>query len=212
MIPLLQCFCAASYNGRLTTFLLIRHGLTDAVGHRLTGRLPGVHLSEIGRGQALRLPDRLARWKIDAVYSSPMERTMETAAPTAQHLQLPLVADIRLAEFDYGDWSGMTIGQLEPRDDWKRFVRLRSGTRAPKGESIFDVQARMMTALMELAEKHTGQTVAVFSHADAIRAVIMVVLGIPADHIQRIDIVPASISVVRFQDTFPLLLGVNLAP
>ena len=135
---------------------------------------------------------------------------METAAPTAEHLGLPITSDIRFAEFDYGDWSGMTIDQLTPREDWKRFVRLRSGTRAPNGESLAEVQARMLAVLMELAERHPQETVAVFSHADAIRAALMHVLGSPADHIQRIDIQPASISVVRLQETFPMVLGVNL--
>ena len=196
----------------MTNFLLIRHGLNDAVGHRLSGRLPGLHLNAVGLAQAAGLPERLAGWKIDAIYASPLERTVETAMPTAQHLGLPLETDIRFAEFDYGDWSGMTIEELTPRPDWKRFVRLRSGTRAPNGESITDVQARMMTALMELAEKFSMRTVAVFSHADAIRAVLMHVLGIPVDHIQRMDIQPASISVVRLQDAYPMVLGVNLAP
>lgn len=194
----------------MTNFLLIRHGLNDAVGHRLSGRLPGLHLNDVGRAQAAGLPARLAQWKIDAIYASPLERTMETAGPTAEHLGLPIWTDIRFAEFDYGDWSGMTIEQLTPREDWKRFVRLRSGTRAPHGESIAEVQARMLAALLELAEKHALQTIAVFSHADAIRAALMHVLGIPADHIQRIDIQPASISVVRLQETFPIVLGVNL--
>ncbi len=125
--------------------MLIRHGLTDAVGHRITGRLPGVHLNETGRGQAAALPDRLTRWKIDAIYSSPLERTLETAAPLAERLGMTVRPDIAFAEFDFGDWAGMLISELDEREDWKVFCRYRSSTRAPGGELITEVQTRMVT-------------------------------------------------------------------
>ncbi len=195
----------------MTTFLLIRHGLTDAVGHRLTGRLPGLHLNETGRRQAAGLPDRLARWKIDAIYSSPLERTQETSAPLSERLGLPVTLDIRLAEFDFGRWSGMTIAELEPRHDWQMFCKFRSGTRAPGGELIGEVEARMVTALDEFRGKHEGQTVAVFSHADAIKAALMSYLAVPTDFIHRLDIVPASISTVRLEEWGAVVAGMNLS-
>jgi probable phosphoglycerate mutase len=194
----------------LTTFLLIRHGLTDAVGLRITGRLPGVHLNEIGRGQAARLPARLSKWKIDAIYSSPLERARETAAPTAEQLGYRVEPEIAFAEFDFGAWSGTLIAELEQRDDWKRFCRLRSSLRAPGGEMLPEVAIRFVTALQSLAEKHPDRIVAVFSHADAIKAALMHSLPIPLDNIQRLEIQPASISVLRWQEWGPMVLGVNL--
>src|ERR1700722_8141815 len=132
---------------RLTTFLLIRHGLTDAVGHRITGRLPGVPLNDTGRQQAVRLPDRLAKWKVDAIYSSPLERAQETAGPVADRPGPTVQLDISFAEFDFGQWSGALIADLEQRDDWKRFSRFRSSLRAPGGEMLPEVAIRFVSAL-----------------------------------------------------------------
>lgn len=189
---------------------MIRHGLTDAVGHRITGRLPGLHLNSTGRAQAERLPDRLAAWQIDAIYSSPLERTVETATPTAKHLGLEVHTDISFAEFDFGDWSGELLSDLDKRDDWKLFNQFRSGTRAPGGELITEVQTRMVSALSRLRSEHPNQTVAVFSHADAIKALLMHYLAIPLDHIQRLEIQPVSISVVRLEPWGPVIGSINL--
>jgi probable phosphoglycerate mutase len=193
----------------LTTFLLIRHGLTDAVGHRITGRLPGVHLNDVGRGQAARLPSRLAKWKIDAICSSPLERARETASPVAEKLGLSVQTDISFAEFDFGEWSGMLIAELDQRDDWKRFCRFRSILRAPGGEMLTEVATRFVSALQGLAGKHPDRIVAIFSHADAIKAALMQYLPIPLDNLHRFDISPASISIVRLQEWGPMVLGMN---
>ncbi|MBV8818273.1 MAG: histidine phosphatase family protein [Acidobacteriaceae bacterium] len=193
----------------MTNFLLIRHGLTDAVGYRITGRLPGVHLNETGRLQAAALPDRLKQWKIDAVYSSPLERTLETAGPLAQRLGLPVQSDIAFAEFDFGEWSGMLIEELDKRHDWKMFHTFRSGTRAPGGELLTEVQTRFVDALLRLEAKHRGGTVAIFSHADAIKAALLHYFAAPVDSLPRLQIEPASISILRLEEWGPLILGVN---
>lgn len=180
------------------------------MGYRITGRLPGVHLNETGRGQAARLPARLSKWKIDAIYSSPLERARETAAPLAGQLGLMVQPDISFAEFDFGEWSGALISHLEQRDDWQRFSRFRSSLRAPGGEMLTEVATRFVSALQSLAEKHPEQTVAVFSHADAIKAALMHYLPIPLDNIHRLDVQPASISILRLLDRGPMVLGMNL--
>ena len=194
----------------MTTFLLIRHGLTDAVGHRITGRLPGVHLNDVGRAQAARLPARLSKWKIDAIYSSPLERAQETAAPAAEQLGLSVGIDIAFAEFDFGQWSGTPITELDQRDDWKRFCRFRSSLRAPGGEMLTEVETRFVGAVQSLADKHPDRIVAVFSHADAIKAALMHYLSIPLDNLHRFDISPASISILRLQDSGPMVMGMNV--
>lgn len=196
----------------MTTFLLIRHGHTDAIGHRITGRLPGVYLNETGRQQAANLPERLKPWKIDAIYASPLERTMETASPLAHRLGLPVNPEMAFAEFDFGKWSGALISELDQREEWRTFCRFRSSTRAPEGEMITEVQTRMVTALGELSRKHPAQIVAVFSHSDAIKAALMHYLPMPIDNIHRIEIYPASLSIVRLHEWGPVISGINLAP
>jgi len=193
----------------MTTFLLIRHGLTDAVGHQITGRLPGVHLNETGRKQAAELPQRLARWKISAIYSSPLERALETATPAAAQMKLPIQQSAALSEVDFGDWSGHTLDDLNQRPEWRAYNTFRSATRAPHGELMLEVQTRMVEELTRLAALHPDQYVACFSHADAIRATLCHFLGMPLDLIHRLEIRPASITLVRLMEWGPQILLVN---
>lgn len=193
----------------MTTFLLIRHGLTDAVGKQITGRLPGVHLNETGRKQAEELPQRLARWKIAALYSSPLERALETARPTAAQLKLEIQKTPALSEVDFGDWSGQTLDDLNQMPEWRMYNTFRSATRAPHGELMLEVQSRMVDELMRLAKGHPDQIVACFTHADSIRATLAHFLGTPLDLIHRLEVRPASINVVRLAEWGPQVLLVN---
>lgn len=193
----------------MTTFLLIRHGLTDAVGKTITGRLPGVRLNEIGRKQADELYARLGRWKIDAIYSSPLERALETAAPTARRLKLDVTRSELLSEVDFGEWSGKSLDELGQLQAWKLYNTFRSSTRAPGGEMMLEVQARMVEQLNRCAREHPDKTLALFSHADAIRAALVHFLGMPIDLLHRIEVRPASINVVRLAEWGPQVLLVN---
>ena len=99
----------------MTTFLLIRHGLTDAVDHRLAGIAPGTHLNEIGRTQAERLVEQLRNVPLTAIVSSPLERTRETADPLARDRGLPVETNAAFLEYDVGAWTGMPSGSTRPR-------------------------------------------------------------------------------------------------
>src|SRR4029077_21057833 len=102
----------------MTTVLLVRHGHTDAAGKRLTGWSPGVHLNETGREQAERLVERLDGIRVDAIYSSPLERCRETAAPLARPRRLRVNVRRRLIETGYGEWTGRSIAQLRKTKLW----------------------------------------------------------------------------------------------
>jgi probable phosphoglycerate mutase len=193
----------------MTTFLLIRHGMTDAVGKTITGRLPGVHLNEAGQRQADDLPSRLKRWKIDAIYSSPLERALETAAPAARILGLKVMMSEALSEVDFGEWSGRSLAELDQLPEWRLYNTFRSCTRAPGGELATEVQTRMVEQLTRYSRQHPDQIVAVFSHADAIRLALVHFLGMPIDLMHRIEIRPASISAVRLAEWGPQVLLMN---
>ncbi|MGA3023723.1 MAG: histidine phosphatase family protein [Bryobacteraceae bacterium] len=193
----------------MTTFLLIRHGMTDAVGKTITGRFPGVHLNEIGQKQAADLAVRLRLWKIDAIYSSPLERAVETAAPTARRLRLNVMKSEALSEVDFGEWSGRTLEELNQLPEWRLFNTFRSSTRAPGGELATEVQTRMVEQLTRYSRQHPDQTVAVFSHADAIRLTLAHFLGMPIDLMHRLEIRPASVSALRLAEWGPQVLLMN---
>jgi probable phosphoglycerate mutase len=193
----------------VTTFYLVRHALCDAVGTSLAGRAPGMPLNAEGRAQAARLADRFRELPLDAVYTSPVERARETASAIAAVRALtPVVLDA-LIEFDVGDWTGASIASLAGDPVWTRFNSFRSGTSAPGGELAAQMQARVVAALIELRDSAPTAAIAVVSHSDVLRAALAYFLGVPIDLAHRIEIEPASVTVLALDEWGPRLLSLN---
>jgi probable phosphomutase (TIGR03848 family) len=188
--------------------LLLRHAVTEQTGARLSGWTPGLHLSEEGRRQAQELAERLAPVPIDALYSSPLERCQETAAALAEARGLKLETLEDLGEVRYGDWTGRELKQLARERLWRLVQATPSAARFPDGESLFEMQARAVLAVERLREAHPGQTVAVCSHGDVIKAVACHYLGSHLDLFQRLVVSPASLSAVAFGPV-PYLVRLN---
>jgi probable phosphomutase (TIGR03848 family) len=182
----------------MTTLLLIRHGDNPMVGKRLAGRLPDVHLNERGKQQAEQLAQALGKAPIKAIYSSPLERAVETAQPLARALNLPITVAPGLIELAYGDWQGKSLKQLGRYRLWKVVQEKPSEMRFPKGESFIEVQQRASAEVDRIAAAHEeGDLVACFSHGDIIRLLIAHYLGMPLDLFQRVSASTASITVVH---------------
>jgi probable phosphomutase (TIGR03848 family) len=180
----------------MTTILLIRHGENGFVGKRMAGRLPDVHLNENGRRQADEVAQALARAPIRAIYSSPMERARETAAPLAQVLGLEVQIVPGLNELDMGEWQGRTLKQLRRLKAWKTIQTQPSAFRFPGGASFAEAQAHAAAELQAIAARHPEDLVACFTHADVIRLVTAYFLGLPLDSFQRLGADTASLTVV----------------
>ena len=193
----------------MTTFLLIRHGLTDAVGQLMTGHRAGVHLNAIGRDQAAGLPPRLGNVPLAAIYASPLERTCETAQAIADARGLRVQIDKRFIEVDFGDWSGRRFADLATDPHWQLYNSFRGVTRPPHGESLLDIQKRTVAALLDLQDRHRDGVVAVVSHADTLRAILLYFLGMPVDFVLRLELSPARISVLQLGAGAPRVLQVN---
>lgn len=193
----------------MTTFLLIRHGETDWVGKALAGHLPGISLNQTGREQAESLVTRLHAHRIDAICTSPLQRTRETAEPLGRALKLPVHIKPRLIELDFGDWTGCQLTELTNDAHWQRFNTLRSITRAPNGELMLEVQTRMIDELEDLRLEYPDQTVAIFSHQDTIKAAVAHCLGMPMECFFRFQVDPASVTVLRLADWGPQLITLN---
>jgi probable phosphoglycerate mutase len=193
----------------MTRFFLIRHASTDAVGKRLAGRTAGVHLNEEGRAQAQRLAERLAASSISAIYSSPLERALETAAPLADVLGLQASISNDFIEIDFGEWTNYAIEDVMKDERFKHFNSFRSCTRIPGGETMLEAQARMIAGLEKLRLEHRGQTVAIVSHGDLVKAAVAYYAGIHLDLFQRIEIDPASVSIITVYDETARILQVN---
>jgi probable phosphoglycerate mutase len=176
----------------------------------LPGRVPGLHLSDRGRAQAERVAERLAGLPVDGIYSSPLERTRETAEPTAARTGLEVNQDAGLLECDKGDWTGAAIAEVAVLPEWQTVQHNPSAFRFPNGESFQEMQSRIVGALEVLGTVHAGGVVVCFSHADPIKAAVAHALGTPLDLFQRIVISPGSVSAISFSDgQEPAVLTVN---
>jgi probable phosphoglycerate mutase len=222
-----------------TLVLLVRHGTTPTTGQVLPGRAAGLHLAESGQSQAGTVAERLASWataprstgqrsthrrrsprpaepetpepasRIAAVYSSPLERTRETAAPIARALGLKVQVDRGLIECDFGEWTGAKLKDLMKKPEWSTVQRYPSGFRFPSGESFAGMQARMVDALGAIRGRHPGQAVVAVSHADPIKAAVAEAMGSHLDLFQRIVISPCSVTAISYGAFGPMVLAVN---
>lgn len=193
-----------------TTLLLVRHGENDWVSSKkLAGRTPGVHLNDKGQGQARRLAARLAAWPLAAIYSSPLERCRETAEIVAAPHRLPVLIHQGVLEADYGDWQGQSFETLTKEPLWRVIQSTPSFAQFPGGETMRGMQQRMVDALHEIADRHTGQVVCVCSHADPIKAALAHFLGSHFDLFQRIHISTGSASVLLLGEHGPRVLRLN---
>ncbi|MDQ3660897.1 MAG: histidine phosphatase family protein [Actinomycetota bacterium] len=196
----------------MTVFYFVRHGVTAHTGHKLSGWMPGIHLTDEGRHQADATAGMLASVPFKAIYSSPIDRTMETAAPIARLHGLEIVKAPNLGEVEYGKWSNRTFKTLVKTRLWEKVQRYPSGVRFPEGETLREVQTRAVEEVEEIAARHRKQIVCCVSHADVIRLLAAHYLGVHIDLFQRLTVAPASVSVIALNDGRPLVVSLNSVP
>jgi broad specificity phosphatase PhoE len=190
--------------------LLIRHAeVEEAMQTRVFGRLD-VQLSDAGRERAERLGRTLSAEPIAAVYSSPLRRALDTAAPLTRELRLePVVLD-DLRELDFGDLEGLTLAEIAERfPDSVAWMTAPAAVAFPGGESVAALQERSVRAVRGIAGLHAGETVAVFAHAVVIRTVLADALAMPLDAMFRLDPSHGGISVLEWHDGRPFVRTVN---
>jgi broad specificity phosphatase PhoE/ribonuclease HI len=189
-----------------TTLILVRHGVTVHTESRkfsggLGGRNPG--LTDEGRAQARATADWLAPLadEIDVVISSPVRRTLETAEVIAARLGTTFVTEDGLAEMEFGTWEGMTFAEVresypDDLDAWLGSVDTGPGG----GESLREVEKRVLATLDRLVCQHAGKTVLAVSHVTPIKVLVAHVMGAPLESVHRMELAPASVTVVSFFD------------
>jgi probable phosphomutase (TIGR03848 family) len=194
----------------MTTFYLIRHATNDYLDQRkIAGWVPGVHLNSEGRKQAQQLAERLARDAIRAIYSSPLERAYETAEPIAAKLGLRVQISEGLGEIRFGDWTDETIAKLDTIPQWQRWNSFRSGTEMPNGEAMIEAQARIVREMLRLRTAHPNDRIALVTHGDPIKAAVAYFLGSPLDLFLRIEVDPASVSIIALDEHTARIIRLN---
>ncbi len=196
-----------------TYILLIRHGENEWVSSgRLAGRTAGVHLNDKGRQQSAALVAFLQRQPIHAIYSSPLERCMETAQPLAEARGIAVQSEHAVIEVDYGEWMGRDLKDLTKLSEWSLVQHYPSTFHFPGGESLRTVQQRAIGAMERIYAAHPNQIVAVFSHGDVIRTLLAHYTGTALDLFQRVQISTGSVSAVAQFGNHPVVLSVNVLP
>lgn len=201
----------------MATVILVRHGRTTANATGvLAGRSPGIRLDERGAEQATATGLRLAPVRLAALVSSPLERCKQTAkAISSQQTHGGRTSTERgLSECDYGEWQGRALKDLAKEPLWKVVQSQPSAVVFPGGESMRGMQDRALEAvrrhdrLVQQEHGHDAVWLAV-SHGDVIKAILADALGTHLDLFQRIQVDPASVSVVRYTPARPYVLGIN---
>lgn len=194
--------------------LLIRHGENDYTKKgRLAGRLPGVHLNARGQEQARALAEALKNVPLAAVCSSPLERAVETAAPIASAHRLEIQIEAGLIETGVGRWQGRSWKVMGRTKAWKVVQKSPSRFRFPEGETFYECQARVVTALDGIIRRHKPKDiVACVFHADPIKLAVAHYLGLPLDHFQRLGCDTGSVVMLFVGETGASLMKLNQRP
>jgi broad specificity phosphatase PhoE len=193
----------------MTIYYLMRHGEHSLQGRIAAGRAPGIGLSERGRGEAEWAAERLAKAKIAAIYASPLERAQETAGIVGRRLDLPVTVRGDLAELDFGEWTGLTFDEIRKDPRWQVWAAHRSVACIPGGETMREVQRRVVEAMMEMRETHPDDSIILVSHGDVLRAALMFALAMPIDFYSRIEVATASVSTIRIDAHGIRVIAIN---
>lgn len=192
---------------------LIRHGKTDLIGKKLCGNLPGIHLNEEGRQQAHKTADFMRRHQVKAVYSSPIERALETAQVIAACQGLHVQQAEFLREINFGELQGLDAPTLKQHSAWQDFLKHPARVKFPRGESLMDAQNRAVAGMEELAcTMEDSDEVVCVAHCEILRLVVCHVLELPQNNLHVLTIDPASVSKLEWSKKRKKLHLLNWQP
>ena len=181
-------------------FYLVRHGETEwNAENRMCGR-SDIPLSEAGRRQAEALAERLKLIPLEALYSSPLKRALQTARSISELTGLQPIPDERLVELDYGEWEGKSLGDILRREPetYRAWDADPAQVAPPGGETGFAAQQRIVSFLDSLAARHPQGQVLVVFHKTVCRLAICHVLGMsPSDYRRRLIMENAALSIIQ---------------
>ncbi|MEU6475496.1 bifunctional RNase H/acid phosphatase [Streptomyces sp. NPDC047017] len=189
--------------GAPAVFVLLRHGETPLTPQKRFSGSGGSDpsLSDAGREQAARAAAALARrGTVQAVVSSPLARTRETAAVVAARLGLDVTVEDGLRETDFGAWEGLTFAEVGERhpDDLNAWLASPDAEPTGGGESFAATAVRIAAARDELLAAYTGRTVLLVTHVTPIKTLVRLALGAPPESLFRMELSAASLSAVAY--------------
>lgn len=183
----------------MTEFFLIRHGVHDLIGRVLTGRKVDVALNRKGVLQVKRAAEQLHALGVDRILSSPRLRALQTAEIIARFSHLPVETATALDETDFGHWAGLSFDVLARDPQWALWNGRRNATRPPSGESMGELQARIVGFLQSLSREFPAGRIAIVGHAEPIRAVLLHARKLPLDRFLEVTVRPAAIHALSIE-------------
>lgn len=196
----------------MTRLILVRHGQTEWNRvERFRGRAD-LPLNATGRSQAHAAARRiLSAWDIAAVYTSPLRRALETAEVIGKRSNVAVVECPGLIDIDYGEWQGLTPGEVRQRypELYSLWLISPQKVRIPGGESLGKVRRRAMAAVRTIVAQHPQDTVVLVSHLVVCRLLVLAMLGLPIAHFWRIQQDTATINVFEHMDNRFIVKAIN---
>lgn len=193
-----------------TTLVLVRHGVTEhTAGKRFSGGLGGANpgLTDEGRTQVRSTAEWLMPMVtgLDALVTSPVRRTRESAAVLADVLGLEVEVEEGLAEMEFGAWDGLSFAEVRVQhpDDLEAWLGSVDVAAGGHGESLRTVEERVLSGRDRLLSAYAGQTVVAVSHVTPIKTLVADALGAPLDSLYRMELSPASVTVVGYYPETP---------
>ena len=192
------------------TVFLVRHAAHEHQGRIHVGRTPGVKLGPKRDSHLGWLRTRFAREDLAAVWASPVSRAQETAAAVAG--ERPVQTDEGLNEIDFGRWEGMRAEEVDADPEWRLWNDSKSTFRIPGGETVLEMQGRMVDAVDRARRAYPDRKVALCSHGDPIKSVLAFHLGMPVDRIDNFEVDHPSVSALVVGDWGAKVLWINERP
>ena len=186
----------------MTKFILVRHGQSKAnEGGYLVGNMEAP-LSSLGEKQAKAVSEYILKtYTVDVVYSSPLSRACDTVKGVADALDLPIITENELREFNFGKWEGLTLEEIKNNFDngYGKWAKDPGTVVPPDGESMAELQTRVVNKLKEIGKKEDGKTVLIGSHSSVIRAFQCYIQGLPISKMKNTPwVVNGSVAEVNF--------------
>jgi len=172
----------------MTQIILVRHGQTPWNKDKIFRGSVDIPLNDQGREEARLAGEWLKGETIHAAYTSPLSRSRDTAAAIAGHHGLKVLDLPGLSDLCYGDWQGMPLSEVKVKyaDLYRQWEAAPQAVRFPKGETLDEVKARALAAVLEVVKRHPGQTVLLSAHRAVNKVLIAAFIGLDNSHFWRL--------------------------
>ncbi len=195
----------------MTRVYLVRHGQTEWNRSLVFRGRVDIPLNERGHKEAKAIAEALKDKKVDAIYASPLRRSIETAQPIAEFFNLEIVPVQGLIDISYGEWEGLTFDEVKKRykDQYVKWEKRPDLVRFPKGETLDEVMERSFRAFKGIVKENPGKSILVIPHRVVNKALLCAILGLSNSHFWEIKQDTGCINLIEYSSDGLILCMMN---